>query len=398
MGNLLDKIIKNKYCLGCGICASIAGDDAIEMVEGPDGFIVPRLKNNKIDLAFLRDICPGITIRERSPLNDSESIFGHYDLLVSAYSTDEEVRLKGSSGGCITALLLFLLEKGIVEAILHIGKIKNSPLRSAAYLSTTREDVLLRAGSRYAPSVLLGNWMELLRTGKRIAVVGKPCDIAAVTQFLDVYPAYKNQVICKISFLCMGLPSQLATKVLIDSFGINEDDVQDFWYRGNGWPGKATAITNNGQRYELTYDQSWGTVLSKGVHFRCKICPVGFGDLADISCGDAWHIRDNKPNFEDKPGRSFAFIRNQVGRDIFEAAATNEYLKIDAFALEDLKVIQSSQYQRKIHVGIRIFALKILGDQLLKFTGFQFIKNLRRSNIRSIAKDFLGTLRRRLSI
>jgi len=397
MSNLLTCIIESKFCIGCGLCASMVGHDSIEMLEGDDGFIVPRQKVSNVDFTFLRDVCPGITLKQKCSLRGPESIYGHYESLYTAYSTDQQIRWKASSGGCITALLAFLIETGTVDEVLHVGKLMDSPLRSSAFASKTRDATILGAGSRYAPSSLLYNWVKLLRTGKKIAVVGKPCDIAGVSQYLDVYPEYKEQVICKISFLCMGLPSQNATKRLIDLFGLNEDEVQDFWYRGNGWPGMATVVAKDGRRFQLSYDDSWGTVLCKDVHFRCKICPDGFGSFADISCGDAWYTRNGRPNFDEQPGRSLAFIRTPVGQEIFNAAVKQGNLVVEHFNVNDLKVIQKSQYHRKQYVGIRVFALKVLGDHLLTFSGFKLTSNLRQTSIRKLVKEFLGTIRRRLS-
>lgn len=395
MKTLLERIVANRFCVGCGLCASWTGPDALEMAESADGFIVPRRKGSAAEASFLRETCPGITLKQVRAHRGPEKIYGPFESLWTAHSTDEEIRRKASSGGCISALLVSLLEQGAVDGVLHVGKAEDDPLRNRAYVSVARDDVLRRAGSRYAPSSLLAGWMELLRTGKKIAVVGKPCDIAAVDRFVALHPEYTPQVACKISFLCMGLPSQNATKRLVAALGLAEADVRDFRYRGEGWPGHATAIDAAGRAHEMSYEDSWGRILSKDVNFRCKICPDGFGELADISCGDAWFVREGRPDFAERPGRSLAFIRSERGRRIFEQARDRGHLAAEPFAVEDLKTIQFSQYQRKIHAGVRIAALKLLGDRLLDFSGFNLLANLGKGRFGSVVRNFWGTIRRR---
>jgi coenzyme F420 hydrogenase subunit beta len=179
--------------------------------------------------------------------------------------------------------------------------------------------------------------------------------------------------------------------------GLSEENVRDFWYRGNGWPGKATAIDKSGQSHEMSYQDSWGRILSKGVNFRCKICPDGFGEFADISCGDAWFEKDGMPIFDEKPGRSLAFIRSNIGRRIFDAAKEAGYLVAEPFDVDRVKAIQRSQYHRKIHIGIRLLALKLTGDRLVRFSGFYLFSNLRKARFSSVLRDFAGTLRRSLA-
>lgn len=395
MKPLLDRIVAGHYCVGCGLCASLAEPGTLEMAENAAGFLVPHRRKSGAEPPSLREFCPGITLQQARPHRGPEKIYGPFESLWTAHAVDEGVRRKASSGGCISALLIYLLEQGAVDGVLHVGKSADDPLRNQTYFSVTREDVLRRAGSRYAPSALLAGWTECLRTGRKIAVVGKPCDIAAIDRFLALHPEYEPQVICKISFLCMGVPSQNGTTRLVAALGLAEADVRDFWYRGEGWPGKATAIDAAGARREMSYEESWGRILSKDVNFRCKFCPDGFGEFADISCGDAWHAQEGCPDFAERPGRSLAFIRSERGRKLFEAARAAGCVAAEPFAVEDLKTIQPSQYQRKIHAGVRIAALKLMGDRLLDFSGFCLLANLGKARLASVVRNFWGAVRRR---
>ena len=395
MKPLLERIVAARYCVGCGLCAALAEPGAIEMAEAADGFLVPRRLKPGADPAGLRETCPGITLRQERPHRGVERIYGPFESLWAAHAADENLRRRASSGGCISALLAFLLERRQIDGVLHLGRADDDPLRTVAGLSTTRADVLRRAGSRYAPGSLLAGWRELMESGKKIAVVGKPCDVAAVDRWLARHPEHRAQVVCAISFLCMGQPSQHATRRLVAALGVAAADVRDFRYRGEGWPGQATALDAVGQPHAMSYEESWGRILCQDVNFRCKICPDGFGELADISCGDAWHVRDGRPDFAERPGRSLAFVRSARGRELFAAARAAGYVVAEPFPVDDLPVIQFSQVQRKIHAGVRLAALKLLGDRLLDFSGFCLLANVGQSRFVDVIRNFWGTLRRR---
>jgi coenzyme F420 hydrogenase subunit beta len=325
----------------------------------------------------------------------AETIYGHFESLFEAHAVDNDLRWRSSSGGCISALLIYLLESEQIDGVLHIGRSEINPMRNSAYVSRNRDEVISRAGSRYAPSSLLENLVKLLNNGDRLAVVGKPCDIVGVSQYLRKKPEYEKQIVLKISFFCMGLPSYKATDRLLELLNLAPDTVDDFWYRGKGWPGQATAIDKNERKHEMSYKDSWGRILGKGVGFRCKICPDGYGEFADISCGDAWHEKNGEPCFDESPGRSLAFIRSEKGGIIFNEAETLGYLVSTPFDVKGLEIIQKSQYERKLYLGFRLIALRLTGDCLLDFSGFKLWSNLKKVQITRMFRNFFGTIYRR---
>ncbi len=396
MHTLLSRIVDRSYCLGCGLCASLAGSETMEMVESVDGFQVPRLKQADANLSFLGQICPGIRVHREHSSDEDQSLYGPFRSLHAAHATAEDIRWRGSSGGVLTALLVHLLETGQVDGVLQAGPNEQDPLRSRAFLNATREEIIRCAGSRYAPVSLLENWDELMRSSRRIAVAGKPCDIAAIRNALRLHPEWAGRVPFLFSFLCMGQPSQRGTQRLVETLGVGSGDVREFWYRGRGWPGQATAIDQDGRAHTCSYGESWGHVLSPAVHFRCKLCPDGFGGLADISCGDAWHLENGKPAFEEGPGRSLVFVRTEAGTALFHEAAAAGRVQAEPFSVAQVAAIQPSQIQRRIYIGARLAALKLLGDRLLDFSGFRMVHHLRRSRLRLAAWNFWGMVQRRL--
>src|SRR5690349_16683242 len=112
MKGVIDGIYEDGLCLGCGLCESICGKASVEMKLQKDGFLRPVIKSevNAKDEAIIKDICPGLNIVNDLHFNEDERIWGKIEDLYSGFSTDKEIRTKGSSGGMISAIAIYLLE------------------------------------------------------------------------------------------------------------------------------------------------------------------------------------------------------------------------------------------------------------------------------------------------
>jgi coenzyme F420 hydrogenase subunit beta len=371
------------------------GGDKLAMEENDAGFLVPVCKDGfDGEVPNLRAYCPGITISLKQPLRTAqEKFYGPFSQIQVAWARDGAIRFKGSSGGVLTAILCALLEKGKVDGVLQAGASESDPTRTEARFSTTREEIISNAGSRYAPSSLLENFRRILGHHNRIAIVGKPCDIAGVKQFLDVYPEYTDKVYCTLSFMCMGLPSQNATRRLLSRLGVEHPDrVKSLTYRGNGWPGEAAVLTDEGLKHTCSYNESWGRILGRDVPFRCKICPDGWGSFADLSAGDAWYSDGKEPLFKDRPGRSFLFTRTEHGAAVLSDVA--ESIEFGKYDIAELPVIQKSQYARKERLGASYLVLQLLGNRMLHFRGVGMWSRVLKTPPWRTVRMILGFLKR----
>jgi coenzyme F420 hydrogenase subunit beta len=365
------------------------------MRRQPNGFIIPEPLDGTDGSEYgLKNYCPGISVEQKRPLRNSpERFYGPFQELQVAYARVPEIRHKGASGGLLTALLCGLLEEGEVDGVLQVGVSPDNTTWSSSQLSTTVDQVIANAGTRYAPASLLEHLKQVLDEHSKIAIVGKPCDIVAVRQFLKIYPQYESKISCTMSFMCMGLPSQNATQKLIKRLGFDDDkEVSSLTYRGDGWPGRARVVTSNGSDSSCSYSDSWGDILGRDVLFRCKICPDGWGSFADISAGDAWYTDGQAPLFEDKPGRSILFTRTDRGRKVMQVCANK--IVSEPYDIGELPIIQKSQHERKNRVWIAYLLLKLRGDRLLSFKGLGMWRRMFSLSPRNLYRETRGILRR----
>ena len=85
-----------------------------------------------------------------------------------------------------------------------------------------------------------------------------------------------------------ALRTSSKSEQVLQRFGIAEDELALFRYRGYGNPGLNRIETKDGRAFQLTYRQLWEDEDKWMIQPRCKICPDAIGQVADIVASDAW--------------------------------------------------------------------------------------------------------------
>jgi len=398
----IETIKANGLCAGCGLCAGIgAGEQpAIVMRDSDAGYRRPEAIGNVPDAqARLIDaICPGANIRHRPEELEADyhPVWGPLVAARLGWSSDADLRRNASSGGGLSAILTHLLTTGEIDYVVQTAVSPASPVRNALKISTGRDDVFHSAGSRYAPSSPLEDIGQRLDGPRRFAFVGKPCDVAGLRQLARHDPRVNDKVPYMLAFMCAGVPSYRGTSALLREMGVqSEAEVTGFRYRGDGWPGFATAELGDGRRFQMDYDTSWGSILNRHLQFRCKICPDGIGEFADIVCADGWHCdADGNPLFDEQDGRSIVVTRTRRGEALVARAVETGALIAEPLAINSIKNMQPFQAKRKGLVLPRLAAMLAVGRKRPRFENLALVDNARSLGLKESARSLLGTLRR----
>ena len=338
-----------KYCTGCGLCKALGKN---ELSKDGKGFYYPNSKNN-----FLKTICP--ISGAHSKYLDKNNIWGKNLNVYLGWSNNSKIRNRASSGGIITEVACFLLNTNKVDAVIQVGVDSSEPTKTNVYFSKSAEEIVSYCGSRYcisSPLSVLGN----LEKNKKYAFIGKPCDIVALRNYMKMYPKYKDKIPYLLSFFCMGLPSEIAQKKLLEK--LNCKNCKILSYRGNGWPGFTTAIDITGNSYQITYNDSWGKILGRDLMPSCKLCVDGIGEMADVSCGDAWYLNnENRPDFSEHEGRNVVFARTEKGNKLLNEMKEAGIVTLNYYKeyQKELPLIQTSQWNRRREMKYRIIAMKL---------------------------------------
>ncbi len=386
------KNIYQEYCTGCGLCQS---EKNVTLKKDEKGFRYPEGSVSREEIAtFYSQVCPasGKALEQQ----DSKEMWGRHIEAYAAYSKDEGIRKKASSGGVLTSLAIFLLEEGYVDGIIHVGKTTDTPYATQCYCSTTKEEVVQRCGSRYAISAPLMQLSKLVQSGKQYCVIAKPCDVIALRNFMSIDDKYQASIKYIFSFFCAGMPSDKANRRLLQELGCAEKECVSLNYRGDGWPGFASAVDKQGKKYQMGYSESWGGILGRDINKYCRFCMDGIGEMADLACGDGWYVnQDNQPDFSEKEGRNVVFARTQLGNTIFQEAVQKGYLHSEKWEnIEILKSIQKYQYTRKSTMRAKILAFKLLGKPVPKYSAKILKEYARNADAKQQAKIFLGSVKR----
>ena len=268
-----------------------------------------------------------------------------------------------------------------------------APAPSERRLSFDRAQLLDAVGARYGPAAPLVDLVELLDRGQRFAIVGKPCDIAAVRNYGRTDARVAQLVPYMLSFLCGGMPSLAISQCMIGKYGLSEPDVGLLRYRGHGCPGMTRIESRDGRAFEQTYDETWSDELNQDIQFRCKICPDAIGESADIVCGDAWTIEDGDPSFEDQDGWNAVVARTARGAALLDEARAAGRLMVAPLSQGELDLMQPHHVERKKSVVARLAAMAAYRQPMPRFRRLRLFRCALSRGARNGA-DFLGMLRR----
>ena len=396
----VEQVVSWRLCVGCGACVLACADNNIRLVDVFDRGLRPVINSAKCQkCGECAKVCPGIEISHQ-PFNgqtipELHQAWGPVLEVWEGYATDPEIRYKGSSGGVATALTLFCLEKEQASGVLHIGTNSEAPLQNVPVFSKSREELLACTGSRYSPAAPCEklNWIK--EADLPCIFIGKPCDVVALRKSQAVNPTLNNKVGLAISIFCAGTPSTKGTYKLLDVLGVQPERTEGLMYRGCGWPGMTVVKIKggNGQTRQMTYEQSWGNILSNYGQFRCRICPDSTGEFADIACGDPWY-RDIEP---DDLGRSLVLVRTEHGKETLQKAVKAGYVKLNRVESDTLPRSQKALLRRRRHLWGRLLAMRIMLIPTPRFAGFPLYANWCHLLFFDKIRSVLGTVRRIIS-
>ena len=380
-----------KFCTGCGACVS-AKKANLQMDE--KGFLIPH----PCDDSF-QDYCNKTCFATgRQYQNIKESVvWGPVLSSYYAWSSNPLVRHQASSGGTLTALCVYLLESKFVDGIVHIKENPDNPISTLTTCSVTINDIITNSGSRYSSSSPLLHINDYLDKGKRYCFVGKPCDVATLRNLMIDDARFRNTFTVLLSFFCAGAPSEKANMTLLQKMGTNIEECRSLRYRGEGWPGFATAIDSSGTKFTLEYRTAWRDTLGRDIRPICRFCIDGIGELADIVCYDAWYMDEQfRPIFDEAKGRNGVMCRTALGNDIFEKAVSKGYIIASDYSsyAEELPYYQRYQFTRRSTLASTFLALKLLGRDIPSYP-LRIVLNLMKSKgVKAHYSRFKGTIKR----
>ena len=394
----IEDIVNWRLCVGCGACSYLSGG-AVRMTNDFGQGHRP-VANGNCGENVMREclkVCPALGTRlepsgaEYDKLGGVAEGVGPILEVWEGHATDPETRFQGSSGGALTALSRYAIERGGMHGVLHVSSDPENPLINRTVMSRTHDQLLANTGSRYAPASACDGLGKIEEAPGPCVFIGQPSEVAALRKAQKLRPDLDRNVGVALSFFCAGSPSTQGTTELLESKGIDPAQVERLRYRGRGWPGMF-AVWLKGKAepvLEMTYAESWGFVQAYRP-WGVQIWPDGCGEHADVSCGDPWY-REVRPG---EPGDSLIVVRTEAGRRLVQGAMEHGYLKVTPADARRVADSQRGLVNKKGAVWGRIMSMRLLGLPTPEHVGYGLFGIWMGIPLREKLKSTVGTFRR----
>lgn len=187
-------------CYGCGLCATVCAKDIIDIRLNKNGFYEPTIID--VDKCTKCGLCTDVCAFSHSELAlaKEEKTVNSW----AAWSNDERVHRKCSSGGIGFEIAKQLIEKGYKLC----GCCYNAEIgRAEHYIATSPEEAIASIGSKYIQSYTVDAFKAINRKEKYL-VTGTPCQIDSFRRYIKKFRVEDNFVF--LDFFCHCVPSMWA--------------------------------------------------------------------------------------------------------------------------------------------------------------------------------------------
>ena len=366
MGNVVESVVKQELCSGCGVCAGVCPQGILSMKTLPNGDLAPCMIGHCVEnCGICLKVCPfadGVYDPRQTNINlfgvpeSAGSIFheniGWYRRCFAGFSKVDNHRLSGASGGLLTWCLERLLKDGYVDkvAVVHFCQDEDK-FDFKFYGVSSIKEIRDAAGSVYHPVEISKLIKEMISEQEtRWAIVGVPCLCSAVRNASYRNKKIKRSVRYILGLACGMYQNTMYTEMLLKESGIPPNNVGGMTYRlknEQGHPGNYgfLAIDRDRRKGEIVPYKGLPLYLGKNAYFRlnsCNYCKDVFAENADACFMDAW-----LPEYSSCPqGTSLLIIRNKFIHDLFSINNGSQLL-IEDISTEKVVKSQSGQVNRK---------------------------------------------------
>jgi len=336
-------------CSRCGLCASICPKKAIQIQE-----TVPVLVGECNNCGLCYQACPRsffplAKVQERwfgPEKTEFDQRLGCCEDHFTSRTLTDEIYEKSATGGTATALLHYLLDKHIVDAVLHLESIHKDCFichHAKTRVSTTPEQTLIGAKSKNQVTPIL-NDLDKVSGYSSFAVVGLSCHVEGIRklQIIKDDPELREMFkgVAKIAEkrlgglkYVIGINCFSATKYggidkIYSRLGVQEADVIKYAEdtkktlyqvlnegKTFSWFVQDNIMTRQGDFHSFHYVDFLEEVIPMG----CMVCPSHIvSKTADVSIG----VTASETKLKEF-GYNSVFVRHPELKDIFNRMASD---------------------------------------------------------------------------
>jgi len=313
---LYEEVIDTGLCTGCAGCVVSCPHDVIGYDHEQGGYKPFHLEDElgPTDCIHGQKGCTSCTRacpRFRTWESDADQhLFGHdraademsgvYKDILLTRASDDFVHETGQDGGLVSAILIWAMENGYIDAALtSFLEGDGSSWKAIPGVAANREQVLASAGSRYTYSANTLAVKEAREAGhEKLALVGMSCQssVPPVMWQRKVGKAGRP-IVFNIGLLCSKTFDDAIFDELFEAkYGLHKQDIKKVNIKGvfQIW-------MHNGDYHEVPLKECHAWTRE-----GCKMCPDFSAEHADISTGGIGENND----------WTLTIVRTDLGREI----------------------------------------------------------------------------------
>jgi coenzyme F420 hydrogenase subunit beta len=333
-------------CGRCGGCVSFCAAGELHALHfGKDG--TPEFENEEkcLHCGICYLVCPQVKVlgdELKKKFNWKRPV-GSYRELRSAKTTKRKVAAAATDGGVVTSILLYALEKNLIDGALVARR--TGPFSREPAVVTTAAEIIDAAGSHYDDVAHLGEAgrrytsfvpeirevSKLRERGlRKVAFVGTPCQVYSLRkmQALKVVPS--DTIALVIGLFCMENFSFTgkARRKLEKKLGLKLDNVTKLNIKDD-----VIMTVGAGAAVHVPF-----SVVDEIARPACFACPDFANDFADISCGGL-----GSPD-----GYTTAMVRTALGERTYNGARRSGFIAEMKFRNREESVLHRTTTMAKI--------------------------------------------------
>src|SRR4051794_15617751 len=325
---LYDEVITSGLCTGCAGCVISCPHDVIGYEHASGAYKPFHLEDElgagncvhgEKGCTTCTRACPRFRHWETEAdehlfgrTREPDEIAGIYSDIMLCRASDEMVHKMGQDGGLVSAILIWAMDQGYIDAALtsflegDAGEWKARP-----GVAANRDEVLASAGSRYTYSANTTALGEALERGyKKLALVGMSCQSS-------VPPVMWHRKVGKISKPIIFNIGLLCSKTFDDAI------FEELFEAKYGLPKQDIVKMNIKGVFQLWMkDGGYHEVNLKECHAwtreGCTACPDFAAEHADISTGGIGKYND----------WTLTIVRTDIGREIMDGMLAEGWIEV----------------------------------------------------------------------
>jgi len=346
----LKRVMSSDLCTRCGSCVGLS-EGRIIFIDR-EGSYTPEVIDeiSEEHAARLLYACPGHSFDfphfRNLFFNDSKDFHlytGPVNSVSVGFCTDEDIRLRGASGGILSAILIWLLEKGRIDGAVVTGMSDEQPWLTKPFIATSREEILSAAQSKYIITSVNEILPEIQEFKGTLAYVGLPPQVQSIRKLQAIDdPSVRNIKYVLGPFYGNTLHFS-SVKSFLRSYNIRDyHNIRKLYFRHGEWPGNMRVEMNDNRVVELPKFHA-NYLIPFHILTNSLLCTDLSNEFTDISGGDAW-----APVYEER-GKGFSMViaRSKAGSEILEEMQNENRISLSPISIDDAITMHSHGYDLK---------------------------------------------------